>query len=294
MELDTIVCGDCLDVMGEMEDRCVDLVVTSPPYDRMRNYGGFSFDFRKVAHSLFRVIKRGRIVVWIVGDETKNFCESLTSFKQAVYFVDEIGFNLLDTMMYRKLSYPPAYPSLRRYVNVFEYMFVFSKGKPLVFNELREAKTDSTLHRQKYKHFGGYRQRDGSIKKGGGLSDKETKARTNVWRYKPGGNYTNDKFALKHPAVFPEELVRDHILTWSNPGELVFDPLMGSGTAAKMALLTNRHFYGCDINPEYVKIANKRIEKARLEMAQMEMDLTNSTNRDIITSNPRPTPGRHR
>lgn len=275
MELDTIVCGDCLDVMADMPDGCVDLVVTSPPYDNLRDYDGFSFDFEKVAHSLFRVIKSGRIVVWVVGDETKNFCESLSSFKQAVCFVDEVGFNLLDTMIYRKLSYPPAYPSLRRYANVFEYMFVFSKGKPVVFNELREAKTESTLHRQKHRHVGGYRQRDGSIKKGGGVSNRKTKARTNVWQYKPGGNYTNDEFALKHPAVFPEELARDHILTWSNPEELVFDPLIGSGTIAKMALLTRRHFYGCDIGLEYVEeLANKRIEKTRLKMAQMEMDLT--------------------
>lgn len=263
MLFNTIIVGDCALVMAEWEPGIIDLTVTSPPYDNLRDYEGYHFDFEAIAQQLFRVTKQGGVVVWVVADETKDYCETLTSAKQKIYFVEQVGFKLLDTMFYEKLSYPPAYPSLMRYASVVEYMFILSKGKPNTFNELREPKTMSSLARQRNKHNGGYRQKDGSIKVGGGLSAKTDKARTNLWKYKPGGNYTNDRLALSHPAVFPEALANDHILSWSNPGDLVLDPMCGSGTTLKMAKQTGRNYIGIDMSENYCKLSEKRVKQVQ-------------------------------
>ena len=140
MEINKIYNENCLDTMAMMPDGFVDLIVTSPPYDNLRDYKGYSFQFEEIAKELFRVTKTGGVVVWIVADETKKFCESLSSFKQAIFFVEHCGFNLLDTMIYHKSNYAPAYPTLRRYANTFEYMFILSKGKPKTFNPIQQEK----------------------------------------------------------------------------------------------------------------------------------------------------------
>lgn len=263
IELNNIYCLDNIVGIGQLDSETIDLTVTSPPYDNLRDYNGFSWNFEELSKELFRVTKQGGVLVWVVGDSTSKFSESLTSFKQAIYFTDVCGFNLLDTMIYKKKSYAPAYPTLRRYAGVFEYMFVFSKGRPKTFNSLKELKSTnpSTLERKKYSLQTSMRQKDGSkvIKKvidnGSDYKDK-----TNIWEYIPSGNYANDKFSIKHPAPFPEKLAEDHILTWSNEGDLVFDPFSGSGTTAKMAKLNNRKYIGFDISQEYVDIASKRVE----------------------------------
>jgi len=190
---------DCVEGMRErLLDESVDLTVTSPPYDNLREYDGYSFDFEGAADELYRVTKPGGVVVWVLGDETKNFCESLSSFKQAIYFVEQAGFKLLDTMIYRKENYPPAYPNLRRYANQFEYMFVFAKGtKPKTFNPIKKKKVRD---REESKAF---RQKDGSLKKKTVKSTGVKKKATNVWQYSTGGSCTKDKIAYDHPAIFP-------------------------------------------------------------------------------------------
>lgn len=246
---------NCLDTMQKMQDNYIDLTVTSPPYDNLRDYKGYSFDFESIAKELYRVTKDGGVVVWVVGDETKNFNESGTSFKQALYF-KEIGFNLLDTMIYNKMNYAPAYPTMRRYAQVFEYMFIFSKGKPKTFNPIQWDKKESSFKRDKYIGCK-TRNKDGSQKDGKILiSTRKTKDASNVWGY-PTDKAKDSK---NHPAVFPEKLANDHIISWSNENDLIFDPFMGSGTTAKMALINNRNFIGCEISSDYVAIANKRLE----------------------------------
>ena len=237
--------------MAKMPDCFVDLTVTSPPYDGLRTYNGYCFNFENVAKELFRVTKQGGVVVWVVADETKAFCESLSSFKQAIFFVESCGFGLLDTMIYHKSKYAPAYPTLRRYANTFEYMFVFSKGKPKTFNPIQQDKVLKN-YKNKRSYF---RQKDGSQILKIIDCDRETKDAENLWTICP----TKSKGAGNHPAVFPEQLVIDHIISWSNEGELVYDPFMGSGTTAKMALLNNRKFVGSEISKEYCEIAEKRI-----------------------------------
>ncbi len=250
--MNKIICGDALHKLKELEDESVDLTVTSPPYDNLRTYNGYTFDFEGIAKELYRVTKQGGVVVWVVGDETKNFCESLSSFKQAIYF-NKIGFNLLDTMIYYKQNYAPAYPTLRRYANQFEYMFVFSKGKPKTFNPIQLKKVENR------NGMSGFRQKDGSVIKKIVKTNGNLKDTSNVWSMPVG--FKN----LGHPAVFPEKLAEDHILSWSNEGDIVLDPMCGSGTTCKMAKLNNRKYIGIEISEEYIKIAEARINNVVVE-----------------------------
>jgi DNA modification methylase len=234
----------------------IGLTVTSPPYDNLRKYNGYSFDFETVAKELYRITKNGGIVVWVVNDATIKGSESGTSFKQALYF-KQIGFNLHDTMIYAKRNPMPITPSAIVYRPCFEYMFVLSKGKPKTFNPLMtEAITAGTKVRAST------RQKDGSIKEPVGKRETQKLIRrTNIWEYKVGMNQTTkDKIAFQHPAIFPEKLAEDHILTWTNEDDIVFDPFTGSGTVPKMATLNKRRWIGFEVSSEYIEIANKRLD----------------------------------
>jgi len=259
MEINKIYNENCLETMAKMPDNFIDLTVTSPPYDNLRTYKGYSFDFENVAKGLYRVIKQGGVVVWVVGDETSNFSESLTSFKQALYF-RELGFNLLDTMIYLKSGYAPAYPTLKRYANQFEYMFIFSKGKPNIFNPIMVDKTELTKQRQVNSNPSTFRQKDGTTKKKNTTNNNEKKQASNVWRIITGTNGHTDKFAFEHPATFPEQLANDHIISWSNEGDIVYDPFAGSGTTGKMAILNKRKCIMSEISSEYCEIIKKRLD----------------------------------
>ena len=249
--MNKIIQGDCLDVMKTLEDNSIDLTVTSPPYDNLRTYNGFTFDFEGIAKELYRVTKDGGVVVWVVGDATIKGSETGTSFKQALYF-KEIGFNLHDTMIYRKLNPMPV--KSNRYLPCFEYMFVFSKGKPKSVSLIREK----TLATGKEKYTG-TQQENGRFGSYGKKRNLE-RDKYNVWDIKVGSNQTTkDKIAFQHPAIFPEKLAEDHILSWSNEGDTILDPMAGSGTTLKMAKKNNRNYIGIEISPEYIEIINKRL-----------------------------------
>jgi site-specific DNA-methyltransferase (adenine-specific) len=249
MEINKIYQGDCLDVMKGIADKSIDMVLTSPPYDNLRTYNGYTFDFEGIAKELYRVTKDGGVVVWVVGDATIKGSETGTSFKQALYF-KEIGFNLHDTMIWHK---PNCFNfgSNYCYRNSFEYMFIFSKGKPKSINLIKDYATKSNGKMLK-----------GVRKKSNGERDKvpdflvgEFKKRDNVWdiNVKSENN--------KHPAVFPECLAEDHILSWSNEGDTILDPMSGSGTTLKMAKKNNRNYIGIELSEEYCKIANERLSQ---------------------------------
>ena len=252
LELNKIYCMDNIQGMAKLGKETVDLTVTSPPYDDLRKYKGYSFDFERTARGLYWVTKPGGVVVWVVGDATKNGSESGTSFKQALYF-KEIGFNLHDTMIYRKINYIPL--THKRYEQEFEYMFVFSKGKPSTFNPIKKK---NKLAGEKYttkrpRDYDGHSIRHNTDRE---LTYNEYSIKGNIFEYVVGAG--NDK--TNHPATFPEDLAQDQILSWSNEWDLIFDPFMGSGTTAKMAKFNKRNFVGFDISQEYVDIANKRLE----------------------------------
>ncbi len=254
IELNRIYCSDCVDLMSnKMDEESVDLTVTSPPYDNLRNYNGYAFDYEAVAKELYRVTKKGGVVVWVVGDKIVKGNKTLTSFKHALTF-QSVGFNVHDVMIYKKKNTP--FMRSNAYTNCYEFMFVFTKGSPKTFNPLKEKTV-----RNGEEMLVSNKKADGINKKVLGMLKKE-KTKTNIWSYAVGlGGTTSDKIAFKHPAVFPEKLALDHILSWSNEGDTVFDPMCGSGTTCKMALLNKRNFIGCDISQEYVDIATERISQ---------------------------------
>ena len=259
----TLYHGDNVATMREsVPDESIDLVVTSPPYDNLRTYGGHTWDFEGLAAELWRAIKPGGVVVWVVNDATVDGSETGTSFRQALHF-KQIGFRLHDTMIYRKSSL--AFPEANRYYPNFEYMFVFSSGEPKSVNLIADkpnAYAGETVH-------GRERQRDGSFsvmsgKEKGNLV-KPHGVRWNVWDITTGkGHSSPDECAYNHPAIFPESLARDHILSWSNEGDTVLDPFSGSGTTIKMARLMGRKGIGIEIHQEYCDIAVERLRQRLL------------------------------
>lgn len=250
-----ILIGNSVEVIKPMRDGFVDLVVTSPPYGAMRAYNGYQFDFdvfKALAHELYRVIKKGGTMVWIVGDQTKDGTESGMSFEQALYFKNQVGFNLHDTMIYIKHGPPLTH---NRYEQAFEYMFVLTKGKPKTFNGIRVPKSHPEK-KPRIKAWSRYADdtRDyGPIK----LTD-DTRLEYNYWKINMG-RVAEEDYAYDHPALFPEELARRHVISWSNPGDIVLDPFCGSGTTGKMALKEGRKFIGIDISREYASMACRRL-----------------------------------
>ncbi len=253
-----LIIGNCVDVMRSWPDSIVQLTVTSPPYDSLRDYQGYDFPFGDIAAELYRVTAEGGVVVWVVGDRIQGG-RSLTSFRQALAF-QEIGFSAHDVMIYQKKNTP--FMRSNAYTNAYEMMFVLSKGKPATFNPLKAPTQRNGLEMLPHNKLS-----DGVNKKKLGELKKE-KTRTNIWSYAVGlGGTTSDRIAFQHPAVFPEKLAQDHILSWSNPGDLVLDPMCGSGTTGKMALLNDRRFIGIDISADYIDIARQRLADCGLAVA---------------------------
>lgn len=252
MELNKIYNENCLDTMKRMPDNFIDLTVTSPPYDNLRDYKGYCFPFEDIAKELYRVTKQGGVVVWVVNDATINGSETGSSFKQALFFI-QCGFNLHDTMIWEKHTIPQ---NGNRYESAFEYMFVVSKGKPKTFNPIKVKKIYTDNRKTKK-----YQRDKEGIEQSGNVPQITEKIDYNIWKIDVGGGIvTNDKNAHKHPAIFPDELAKKHIYSWSNEGELVYDCFSGSGTTLKMAHLQKRKWIGSEISSEYVELANKRLD----------------------------------
>eukprot|EP00455_Lapot_gusevi_P021904 TRINITY_DN2286_c0_g1_i7.p2 TRINITY_DN2286_c0_g1~~TRINITY_DN2286_c0_g1_i7.p2 ORF type:complete len:314 (-),score=48.13 TRINITY_DN2286_c0_g1_i7:2236-3177(-) len=260
LPLDSIICGDSSIILASFPDACIDLTVTSPPYDNLRSYHNCQFTtevFQSIARELYRITKSGGVVVWVVGDATIKGSESGTSFRQALYFMD-IGFKLHDTMIYEKNT--ASFPASRtgtRYTQIFEYMFVFVKGpRPATVHLLCDkpnAWAGSATWGKITK-----RRHDGSLHANSSQPYQiaSFSPRTNIWRYVVGHGFnSSDKASHQHPAIFPEKLAEDHILTWSDEGQVVLDPFCGSGTTCKMAAKHGRRYIGVDMSPEYCQLA---------------------------------------
>lgn len=253
--------------MARMPDNFVDLTVTSPPYDSVRSYNS-KIDktwnkevWQQIIKSLYRVTKTGGIVVWVVNDQSVDNSETGTSFEQALYF-KEVGFKIYDTMIYGKNNPQPK--NHRRYEQAFEFMFVLSKGIPNTFNPVmvpckyagkpnKGTKRDVEGNLHKYTSYG--------------KSSADFKIDANIWMFNIGWKQSYKEPYLKgHPAIFPEQLAEKHITTWTNEKDLVYDPFMGSGTVAKMALLNGRNYIGSELNPDYCKIIERRINAAKQDI----------------------------
>ena len=266
LELNKIYNIDCIDGLKQLDDNSVQLVVTSPPYDNLRTYKGYSFPFNDIVKELYRVVDDGGVVVWVVGDGTVDGGETGTSFRQALYFMEN-GFKLHDTMIYQKHNQTPNTGNGIRYQQSFEYMFVFSKGKPKTVHLLTEPRRNSCNDKRTSRMIRRQRNIDGEFEEEHLYLIKQVVPKSNIWNYKVGlYNTSSDKVAFKHPAIFPEQLAIDHILSWSNENDLVLDIFMGSGTTAKASILTNRNYIGFEISEEYCKIANERITNTLMEV----------------------------
>jgi DNA modification methylase len=254
-----IHCGDNCDMLGKLGRACVDLVVTSPPYDDLREYGGHSWDFYGVAWQLKRVLAEGGVIVWVVADATKDGSETGSSLRQALHF-QELGLRLHDTMIWSKGCFSGVGSVSVRYAPSTEFMFVLSKGKPKTFNPIRDR---SNIKAGRIGKADTVRLPNGEMlrKTHQGRAMDDTGIRFNVWDIPPEQSSTN----RVHPAQFPEALARDHIVSWSNPGDLVLDPFMGSGTTARAAKDLGRDFIGIEFNPVYCALAEARI--AQMAMA---------------------------
>ena len=251
-----IIEGNCVEVMKKFDDNFIDLTLTSPPYDNLRTYKGFVFPFEEIAQELYRITKEGGIVVWVVNDATIKGSETGTSFKQALYF-NQIGFNLHDTMIFQKTNpIPQIYR--KRYNGIFEYMFVFSKGKVKTHNAIKIdcLHAGLKLNGTTYKNYSKGEQKRGKMAK----PVKKQKIKGNIWEYVVGKK-KEDQAAKGHPAPFPMDLARDHINSWTNEGDLVLDPMNGSGTTCLSALQLGRDYIGIDMSKEYCELAKSRIKE---------------------------------
>jgi DNA modification methylase len=265
IEVNKLYNEDCLLTMANMDDNSVDMVLTSPPYDDLRTYNkhltgnrteynGYSFPFEQIAQELFRVVKKGGVVIWVVGDATNKGSETGTSFRQALYF-KECGFDLYDTMIYQKTGTP--FPQKDRYNQIFEYMFVFSKGKPNTFNPIMKKNVTAGAVRHSRK----FRNADGEMVDGfNGKPINEYGVDNNVWVMRNGMyKSTKDIVAFEHPAIFPEELAVRHVVSWTKENDLIYDPFMGSGTSAKAAIQLKRNWIGSEIDKGYCDVCEKRL-----------------------------------
>lgn len=264
IELDNIYNMDCLEGMRAIPDGSIDCIVTSPPYDTMRLYGGvaegWTFEkFKAIAAELARVLKDGGAMVWVVGDETLNHSESGNSFRQALHFMD-IGLKLQDTMIFQKKNpFPGFRPTV--YQQAFEYMFVLTKGVLTTFNPITvETQSRPTTYNKvnKWARESGKWNTKRRVE-----ITKSYKNHSNIWEYAVGGKRGSDF----HPAVFPLQLAVDMIYSYSNEGDKVLDPFMGSGTTAIAAIREKRHFIGFELNKEYFEKTQQRISSERQQLS---------------------------
>ena len=267
METNTIYNQSCITGMQEMDESVVDLCVTSPPYDDLRTYNDSSkWDFnvfKEVASGLYRVMKVGGVIVWVVGDAVIKGGETGSSFRQALHFMD-LGFKLHDTMIYEKNGC--AFPARRdgnRYSQIFEYMFVLSKDtKPKTANLICDKPNKWAGWQPWGKSGGTMRAKDGTLIERQQKPTPDFSPRNNIWKYNTGKGYTTkDSFAFEHPAMYPELLAKEHILTWSNEGDLVLDTFMGAGTTAVMSRETGRDFIGFEIDETYYNLSQRRLRE---------------------------------
>ncbi len=256
IDTDIIYNEDCIDTMARFPDNCICLVVTYPPYDNMRKYNGTSFnEFETISCELCRVIKDGRVVVWVMGDQTRNGNESGTLFTYALFFKD-IGFNLFDTMIYLK---PPhgAVGNNKTCWQSFEYLFVFSKNKLKTINLLIDRENKDSRDGDN----GTKRLYNGTLKSVKRNEYEKMGKRTNVWEYyTKRGHSATDNIEDQHPSIFSKKLARDHNMSWSSKGDIVYDPFMGSGTTTKMCVLNDRKYIRSELDKNYYRISKKRLK----------------------------------
>ncbi|MBR1921447.1 MAG: site-specific DNA-methyltransferase [Kiritimatiellae bacterium] len=250
-----IICGDSAAVMEKFPDNSIDMVVTSPPYDSIRDYKGFSADLSKIGRETFRVLKEGGIAVVVIQDQTKNYGKTLTSFRLAIDWCDNAGFKLFECLIYKKLGAEGAWWNKRFRVD-HEYMMVFLKGdRPAYFN--KDPLKIPSKHGGKVMTGGGTRLTSGIRIATRAIHINPMKCRGTVWAYETAGD--GSRLKHQHPATYPDRLPYDFIQCFCPEKGIVLDPFMGSGTTALAAKSLKRFYVGIDISQEYVDLAERRV-----------------------------------
>ena len=280
-KLGNVYCVDCVEGMKAIPDGSVDLVVTSPPYDRTRDYNGFSFDLHATGEQIFRILRDGGVAAVVIQDQTKNFGKSLTSFRTVVDWCDNIGFKLFECVIYRKHGTEGAWWTQRFRVD-HEYMPIFVKGhRPKYFN--KDPLKIPSKHGGKTMTGSGNRQTNGRTTQTIRRAINLTKCRGTVWEYLMAGDKNPVK--RKHPAPFPDKIPLDFIQCFCQPDGIVLDPFMGSGSTAVSAKKLGRHFLGFDISSEYCKIAETRLNNTDFNLPlfpKTDANFTDSENEVAI------------
>jgi site-specific DNA-methyltransferase (adenine-specific) len=283
LPINQVLCGDNVEILKRFPNESVDFILTSPPYDNARKYNGFTWDFKELAFLLYFILKEGCFLVWNTSDETRNGSESLSSFKHAIFFVEQVGFKLHDTMIAHKEGLTMNH---NRYEQEFEYMFVFAKGKArdVRKNLIRVPckwygkDSDRTGQHNSTHNESGKKHRSGKAR--GNI--KQTKIAGNVWKYQTGyGHSTKDKLAFEHPAIMAESLAERHVKSWTNEGDIVLDPFCGSGTTLKIAYLLGRQYIGIDISNQYCELSEKRILHTKQKLGRLSADEANGQQRQL-------------
>lgn len=255
--VDKVHCMECVEGMEMLPDDCVDLVVTSPPYDAVRKYNGFAFDLHQTGAQIHRVLKDGGIAAMVIQDQTKDFGKSLTSFRTIIDWCDSFGFKLFECVIYRKNGSEGAWWKHRFRVD-HEYIPLFLKGDRPAYFDKQPLRVPSK-HGGKVMSGSGNRRTDGATNGTVRREINATKCRGTIWNYLMAGD--KNPLKRKHPAVFPDAIPSDLIQCFCPPGGIVLDPFIGSGSTAVQALKHERHFIGFDISQEYCDLCNQRLEK---------------------------------
>lgn len=290
--INKIHCSDNVKFCKEnIPNDSIDLIITSPPYGQLRDYKGYGWNFYELAHEIYRILKPGGVLVWIVNDQTVNGSQTMDSIRQMLYFVDEVGFMMNQVMWYGKIAPQPVPKTHKKYMSSLEYMPVMCKEiGPKTFNPIMvKSKWGGLVGTS------GFRQKNGEVRPTDILTINDEKVKENIWYldeelstpeiwyYNTGFNQTTkDKFAFEHPAMFPEQLARDHIMCWTNPGDIVFDPFNGAGTTSKVAMMLERNYIGTDLSEDYCNIARKRIELYSTPLFKNENDDNNNLEMDLF------------
>lgn len=247
--------ADAIEHASTLASDSVDLVLFSPPYDGVRDYrGNWTLDLPALGSELLRVVKDGGFAVMVIADGTKNQRKSMTTFRTAVAWEDA-GWSLFESVIYSRDGRPGAWWATRFRVD-HEHILMFYKGKrprPVTHHDgLRVP----SKHAGK-KWTGTQRLTDGTLVKTSATVAAD-KCRGTIWHYATS-NSEGNRTKAKHPATFPDALARDVILALSAPGDVVYDPMMGSGTSVVIAAQEGRRWLGNDFFAEYVEIAQQRL-----------------------------------
>ncbi len=247
--------GDCLEVMKLLPDKSVDAVITDPPYGTTElKYDKLKIDWQVLWYELNRVLKQtGVMVIFSAQPFTTDLISSnRKQFRYELIWCKSQGTNWLDANM--------------RPLSAHENILIFSK----IFRGRGKGNHKVTTYNPQFTNGKPYHKDDAGRIPAAHYGKSNAGHRVNNgYRYPlTWQQFSNKKVDVVHihPSQKPFDLITWLINTYSNPDDTIFDPFMGSGTTGMACMQTGRNFIGCEIDPDYFKIAEKRIHDAQQQM----------------------------